>query len=114
MDEPYLADLLQTLQPALKSRQRAKELLACFWRDKAAIVWTTTHVHRAANENQTVLTEADALIILPTFSSQHDHQYGLCWSDLVKHIQESGRGRDMRPAELTSLTKRDQLTVDPP
>ncbi len=114
MDEPYLSDLLQALKPALTSQKRGRELLDRFWRNKAAVVWTTAHVHRAANENRTVLTEADAQLILQTFIRQHNHQYGLRWSELVERIQESGRGRDIRPAELRQLVKHDQLTIDPP
>jgi len=114
MDEPHLSDLVQALKPALNSQKRARELLDRFWRDKAALVWTTAHVHRAANEHRTVLTEPDAQIILQSFIRQHNHQSGLRWSDLVERIQESGRGRDIRPAELRQLVKHDQLTIDPP
>ncbi len=113
MKEPHLSGLLHALQPALKSQKRAKELLECFWQDKAAIIWTTTHVHRAANENKIVLTEADAQSILRSFISNHHHQYGLCFSDLVKAIEESGLGRKILPAETRNLVLRSILTVDP-
>jgi hypothetical protein len=105
---------MQALKPALTSQKRARELLDRFWRDKAAIVWTTVQVHRAANEHRTVLTEKDAQLILQTFIRLHNHQHGLRWSDLMECIQASGRGRDIRPAELRNLVKHDQLTIDPP
>lgn len=114
MDEPYLSDLLRVLQPALKSQKKAKELLDRFWQDKQAIIWTTTHVHRIANENKTVLTEADAQSILQQFISNHQYQYGLCFRDLEKAIEDSGLGRDIRPAETRDLVLRNILTVDPP
>jgi len=112
MDEPYLSDLLRVLQPALKSQKKAKELLDRFWQDKQALIWTTTYVHRAANENKTVLTEQDAQTILRDFISNHHHQYGLCFSDLEKIIQDSGLGRDILPAETRNLILRNILTVD--
>ncbi len=114
MKEPHLSGLLHALQPALKSQKRAKELLERFWQDKQAIIWTTTQVHRAANENKTVLTEVDAQTILGDFISNHHHQYGLCFSDLVKAIEESGLGRKILAEETRNLVLRSILTVDPP
>jgi hypothetical protein len=113
MNEPHLSDLLRVLQPALKSQKRAKELLERFWQDKAAIIWTTTQVHRAANESKTVLTEADAQSILHNFISNHHYQYGLCFTDLVKAIEEGGLGRRILSAETRNLVLRNTLTVDP-
>jgi len=112
MKDPHLSGLLHALQPALKSQKRAKELLELFWQDKAAIIWTTTHVHRAANENKTVLTEVDAQSILQRFCHSHDRQYGLDWSDLVEAIQDSGLGRSIRAKETRRLL-RNILTIDP-
>lgn len=83
MNEPHRSALLQLLRPALKNRRKAEELWRQFWLDRATIVWTTTQVHRAANENKTVLTEHDAQTILHDFISNHHYQYGLSWSDLV-------------------------------
>ena len=113
MDEPYLSDLMRVLQPALKSQKKAKELLDRFWQDKQALIWTTTHVHQAANENKTVLTEDDARSILQRFCHSHDRQYGLDWSDLVEAIRDSGLGRDIRAKEIRKLL-RNILTIDPP
>jgi hypothetical protein len=112
MNEPHRSALLQLLRPALKNRRKAEELWRKFWLDRATIVWTTTQVHRAANENKTVLTEHDAQTILHDFISNHHYQYGLSWSDLVTAIQDSGLGRDIRPAENRDLVLRNILTVD--
>lgn len=107
-------ELLQQLKPAIKSQRQVRPLLEQFWSDKIALVWTTAHVHRAANEQKTVLTEAEAWKILQTLDADYDQQYGLKWQDLADRIQESGLGRDIKTRELKCFVERDVVVVDGP
>ena len=36
-----ITELLELLRPVLKSRRRAKLLLADYWADRIALIWTT-------------------------------------------------------------------------
>ena len=109
-----IAELLQHLRPALRSVTKAEQLLAGYWADRIALVWTTKDIHRAANESKTVLTEQQARTILHNLHQQHNPQYGLRWSDLIEAIQQSGLGRDIRNRELHRFVHRDVLNIDPP
>jgi hypothetical protein len=102
---------LQQLKPAIKSQRKARQLLEEYWSDKIALLWITQHVHRAANEKETVLTEAEALEILQDLGQHHNYQYGLRWSDLTENIQQSGLGRDMTKAELSRFVHQDIITI---
>lgn len=114
MNEPHKAELLRALKPVTRSQKRLEGILNEFWSTRASIIWTTTQVHRAANENKTVLTEQDAQTILQEFIANHHYQYGLCWMDLVNAIKEAGVGRKITSAETRNLVLRNILTVDPP
>jgi len=109
-----ITELLEKLRPALKSTAKAEQLLAEYWADKIALLWTTKEVHRAANEAKTVLTEEQARTILRTLFNDYRPQYGIEWVDVTKAIEESGLGRDITARELHRLIQRDLLTVDPP
>lgn len=106
--------LLTVLEPALKSRAKAEQLLTEYWTDKIALVWTTTQVHRAANETKTVLTEPQAREILRDLHHHHHAQYGLAWRDVSEAVKQSGLGRDIKARELHRFIHRDVLTIDPP
>lgn len=58
------SEIIETLRPALRSITKAERLLDDYWADKIALVWTTEHIYRAANENKTVLTEEQARQLL--------------------------------------------------
>jgi hypothetical protein len=109
-----IAELLQHLRPSLKSVSKARQLLTDYWADRIALVWTTSDVHRAANEVRTVLTEQQARTILLTLHDNYRPQYGLEWADVAKAIEDSGLGRDITARELHRLIHRDLLTIDPP
>ena len=112
--ENLLTDLLDKLRPALSSRRKAQRLLDDYWADRIALIWTTQDVHRAANENRLVLTEAEARGLLRELNLHHNPQYGLRWSDVAEHLQRSGKSRDIRKRELHRFLQHDVLTIEPP
>lgn len=89
-----------------------EEAIDRFFADKIAVVWRTTDVHRAANENRTVLTEAEAMKVLKHLEKHYNKQYGLKWSDVMECIKDMGLGRDLKRHELNRLLHKDQLTID--
>ncbi|MEI7733200.1 MAG: hypothetical protein WCO56_26755 [Verrucomicrobiota bacterium] len=104
-------ELLKALAPVIKNQSKAKHLLEKYWQDKIALVWTTQQVHRAANEIETVLTEAEAIEILQDLYQHHNPQYGLRWSDLTDYIKDSDLGRTLTKAELNRFVYHDQITI---
>ena len=112
--ENLITELLDKLCPVLKSRRKARVLLDDYWADRIALIWTTQDVHRAANENRLVLTEAEARELLRDLHLHHNPQYGLRWSDVAEHIQQSGKSRDIRKRELHRFVHHDVLTIQPP
>ena len=109
-----ITELLEALRPALRSVSRAEQLIADYWADKIALLWTTKDVHRAANEAKTVLTEEQARTILRSLHDNYHAQYGLEWQDVSEAIRESGLGRDINKQELHRFIHRDVLVIDPP
>lgn len=114
MHSHFLEEMLDELTPVLKSRKKAHALLQHFWSDKVAILWATLDVHRAANEKETVLTEAEARQALTDLHRHHDKQLGLRWQDLTDWIEESGLGRDITKRELSQFIHHDILTIQKP
>ena len=112
--EYLITELLEKLGPTLKSRRNAKLLLDDYWADRIALIWSTQQVHRAANEKRLVLTEAEARELLRTLHLHHNPQYGLRWSDVAEHIQQSAQGRDIRQRELHRFLQHDVLTIATP
>jgi len=112
--QKLITELLRKLAPALKSVSRADALLMDYFDDQIALIWTTADVHRAANENKTVLTEAQARELLRQLHQQHNKQHGLKWEDVVEAIQQCGLGRDIQRRELKRFIHQDVLTVDAP
>ena len=109
-----IEELLLQLKPAIKSQRQVRPLLEQFWSDKIALLWTSEHVHRAANEQKTVLTEAQARKILHDLHAHYDRQYGLAWENVAEKIQESGLGRDIMKRELERFINEDVVVVDEP
>ena len=110
MHHHIIIEMLDALTPALKSRKKAEAILQRYWSDKAAIIWTTQDIHRAANERKTVLTEAEAQTALTDLHRHHDKQLGLQWKDVVEWIEESGLGRDTTRQELSRFIHHDILS----
>ncbi|NDJ15668.1 MAG: hypothetical protein EBY17_31600, partial [Acidobacteriia bacterium] len=108
------SEIIETLRPALRSITQAERLLNRFWADRIALMWTTGDLHRAANENKTVLTDEQARQLLHNLNDNYNAQYGLRWSDLTETIQQSGLGRDIKRSELHRFIHRDVLVIDPP
>ena len=94
-----IEELLLQLKPAIKSQRQVRPLLEQFWSDKIALLWTSEHVHRAANEQKTVLTEAQARKILHDLHAHYDRQYGLAWENLAEKIQDSKKTGTFSAAE---------------
>ena len=111
MHQHIIIEMLDALTPALKSRKKAEVILQRYWSDKVAIIWTTQDVHRAANERETVLTEAEAQTALTDLHRHHDKQLGLRWKDIVEWIEESGLGRDTTRQELSRFVHHDILAI---
>ena len=111
MHDHIMIEMLEALTPALKSRKKAEAILQRYWSDKMAIIWTTQDVHRAANERETVLTEAEAQTALTDLHRHHDKQLGLQWKDVVEWIEESGLGRDTTRQELSRFVHHDILAI---
>ena len=55
-----IEEIFRALRPELKDKAGAKNILERYWRDKIAIVWDITDVHRAANERELALTDKEA------------------------------------------------------
>ena len=105
-------ELLLQLKPAIKSQRQVRPLLEQFWSDKIALLWTSNHVHRAANEQKTVLTEAQARQILHDLHAHYDQQYGLAWENVAEKIRDSGLGRDIRKKELERFINQNVVVVE--
>jgi len=114
MHEHTIIEMLTALTPALKSRRKTEALLRNYWSDKMALIWTTQDVHRAANERETVLTEAEAKEILMELHQHHNAQYGLQWKDVYEAIENSGLGRDITKRELSRFVHKDILAIQKP
>jgi hypothetical protein len=100
---------LATLQPVLRSRNKARQLLGQFWSDKIALLWTTEEIHRAANESRTVLTEAEARTVLNDLHAHYNPQLGLQWRDVVESVKQSDLGRNIGKRELHQFIHKDKV-----
>ena len=114
MHPTHISGILQVLQPALKSKRKAEQLLKSYWLDRMALVWELHQVHRAANEQQTVLTDNEARKILYDLHAQHNPQYGIKWEDLTAMILDSGLGRDITGKELQRFIHHDTIAIQKP
>jgi hypothetical protein len=111
MNEVERSELLDAFRPALKSYRRAEKVLDKYWRDRQAIIWTIEQVHRAANERERVLTNAEARELLREFIRHHNPQYGIKWQDLLEIIEQSVLGRKMTKRELTEFVEEDRICI---
>jgi len=111
MDDHLIEDMMRKLKSVLSDKPRAINILKRYWQDRIAIVWTTKDVHRAANERELALTEAEAIQILQTLHSQHNPQLGLRWEDLAAHIEAHVLGRKLTRREVNQFVKHNELII---
>src|ERR1700677_2809348 len=107
MDTQHIDSMVRRLSPILKDKYKADRILKNYWRDKMALVWEGEDVHRAANEREVALTNAEAMKILQTLLNQHNRQYGIKWGDLIYHIEDQVLGRKLTKPEIHQFVKRD-------
>ena len=67
--------------------EQVQLVLAAYWADKVAVVWTTEDVHSVQDdfddeEQTSSLTEEQAQIILQKAFDKHDASEGITWEDL--------------------------------
>ena len=108
-----IQSMVKALKPVLKDKARAERILSRFWQDKMALVWDTKDVHRAANENEVVLTETEARELLHDLHQHHNQQYGLQWKDVTERIKDDVLGRAMTKREVNRFVQKDILTIQP-
>jgi len=101
--------MVKALQPVLTDKAKAECILARFWRHRIALVWTTQDVHRAANDIDVAVTEAEARAVLHYLHDHHNPQYGLEWKDLQERIRDEVLGRKLTKRELNRFLKQDIL-----
>lgn len=103
--------MLKDLKPVLSSQRKAELILSKYWQNKSAIIWTIEQVHRAANERERVLTNAEARELLNEFVRNHNPQYGVKWQDLLELIDQSVAGKKMTRQELKEFVEQDRICV---
>ena len=67
--------------------EQVELVLAAYWADKVAVVWTNEDVHSVQDdfddeEQTSSLTEEQAQIILQKAFDKHDASEGITWEDL--------------------------------
>jgi hypothetical protein len=114
MNQQHVDGMLNALQPVIRNKARARKRLQRYWSDKIAIVWTIEQIHRAANERELALTNAEAPQVLKHLRDLHNPQYGIKWSDIPDFIDEYVLGRKLTKRELHNFVHRDILTINTP
>ena len=112
MDTQHIDGMVRRLRAILKDKSKAERILKNYWRDKMALVWEVEDVHRAANEKEVALTNAEAVKILQTLHTQHNEQYGIKWEDLTSHIEDKVLGRRLTRKEVHRFVHHDILTIN--
>ena len=105
-----IKELVRVLKPVLKDRKKAEELLERYAKDKFFIIWTVHDVYRAANERGVALTKAEAVQVLKELEHAYNSQYGVCWSDLTRHIEDRVLGRPLTKHEIKQFVEKDIIT----
>jgi hypothetical protein len=114
MNQQHIDGMLNALRPVIRNQARARKRLERYWSDKIAIVWTIEQIHRAANERELALTNAEALQVLKHLRDLHNPQYGIKWSDIPDFIHEYVLGRKLTKRQLHNFVHRDILTIHNP
>ena len=89
MDHHHIQDMASSLvEEGLATDQKQVELvLARYWKDKVAVVWTTDDVHSIQDnfdedEQTSSLTEEQAISVLQKAFDKHDANEGITWEKL--------------------------------
>jgi hypothetical protein len=114
MHPQHIDGMLNVLRPIIRNKAGARKRLERYWSDKIAIVWTVEQIHRAANERELALTNAEALQVLKHLWDLHNPQYGIKWSDIPDFIHEYVLGRKLTKRELHNFVHREILTINTP
>ncbi len=101
--------MIKVLRPHFKYSAKAQELLLDYWTDRIAVVWTVDQVHKAANEQKTVLTRKEARQILHKLNQQSDPFVVFDWFGLQQCIADSGLGRDITKNELNQFVNQNVI-----
>jgi len=110
----HIDGMLNALRPVIRKKARARKRLERYWSDKIAVVWTIEQIHRAANERELALTNAEALEVLKHLQDLHNPQYGIKWSDIPDFIDEYLLGRKLTKRQVRNFVHRDILTINNP
>ena len=112
MRESTIEQMLDALRPVLRSRPKAKTRLQQYWSDMVALIWTTNHVHTAANEKELAMTEDEAKQVLKHLLDAYDSQEGVKWQDLTFCIQDCALGRKLTSRELHRFVHQHLITIE--
>ena len=89
MYEHHIKDMTASLVEAglATDHQQVELVLAAYWADKVAVVWTTEDVHAAQDnfdedEQTSSLSEEQAQSILQKAFDKHDASEGVTWESL--------------------------------
>ncbi len=111
MNQQHIKAIINKLRPRLKDVAKAERILKQYWSNKMALVWEAQAVHKAANEWELALTNAEARTILQILHQQHNRQYGIKWADLTNLIQEKAWGRKLTKAEVRRFVAKNIITI---
>ena len=95
MYEHHIKDMATSLVEAglATDGEQVQLVLAAYWVDKVAVVWTTEDVHSVQDdfddkEQTSSLTEEQAQIILQKAFDKHDASEGITWESLRYYSEE--------------------------
>jgi predicted protein tyrosine phosphatase len=111
MDEQHIEAMIRVLKPVLKDRAKAQKILARYWRNQMALVWSVEDVYRAANELELALTKKEAVEVLESLRLHYNRHLGLRWEDITSHITENVLGRELTKREIREFVHHDRLTI---
>lgn len=114
MDEKHIDAMQVMLRSQLDDTWKARRLLACYWWNRIAFVWTTDDVHLASNERGRAITQQEARSILREFYKRQNWFTPVDWFRLLEVIDEFGLGRKLTKAELNRFLETNLIVVAKP
>lgn len=111
MDEKHLDAMQVMLRSQLNDTWKARRLLARYWRDRVAFVWTTDDVHLASNERGRAVTQQEARSILYEFYKRQNRFAPVDWFGLLEVIDELQLGRILTKQELNRFLETNLIVV---
>jgi hypothetical protein len=108
MKHHSINELLDVLEPVLKNRKKAKELLES---NILVVTWTFDQVYRAANERGLALTKEEAIQVLQHLQFNYNPQSGIRWSDITDFIEDRVLGRKLTSREIWNFVHKDIITI---